>query len=68
MMDMDKITFKVVDGITYFSCGCKSQKIGTNFVFVPCRPGCPVASYTIRETVRQGKQISIQMDNSKAKR
>ena len=59
---MDEITFKEVDGVTYFSCGCKAQLIGDNFMFSPCSATCPVVKYTIKAAQKQKKDMQIQVE------
>jgi hypothetical protein len=59
---MEKITFKEVNGVTHFSCGCKAQKIGDNFIFAPCSATCPVTQYAMKEAQRQKKDIQIQVE------
>lgn len=58
---MEEITFKTVDGVTCYSCGCKDEKIGKNYFFSPCSGDCEVFKYAIKETKNQGKRIEVQL-------
>jgi hypothetical protein len=59
---MSNITMVVVDGVMNFSCGCKAQKIGGNFMITPCNTQCEVYQYALQESVRKGNSISIRDD------
>ena len=64
---MSDITMIEVDGIMNFSCGCKAQKIGHNFVITPCSPICEVYQYSLQESIKRGSKISI-VDGTEDKR
>ena len=54
-----EITVKTVDGVDVFSCGCKAQVIGGNYVMEPCGAECRVFKYFIEESVARGNHISV---------
>ena len=58
---MEQITFKEVDSQTHFSCGCKTEVIGGNFLIDPCSLDCEVYLYCIEQSKRQGNVISVIM-------
>jgi len=62
-----QITFREVGNQTYFSCGCKTEVIGENFLISPCSLDCEVYLYCIEQSKRQGNTISVIMteDNKK---
>ncbi len=55
---MEQITFRVDGNKTFFSCGCKTEVIGKNFIMVPYSPDCEVYKYIIEETKLQEKTLS----------
>ncbi len=55
---MSQITFKVVDGETHYSCGCKDRVVGENYFFEPCSTECEVFHYAIEQSQRQGNTVS----------
>lgn len=57
---MEQITFKEVGNQTHFSCGCKTETIGENFIIDPCSLQCEVHLYCIEQSKRQGNVISYQ--------
>ena len=56
----DNITFYIKDGITYYSCGCKDNVIGGNYIFKPCSLNCVVYKYALEQSHKQGNILSIQ--------
>jgi len=58
---MGQITFREVGNQTHFSCGCKTEVIGKNYVIVPCSPDCEVYLYAIEQSKRQGNTVSVIM-------
>ncbi len=58
---MSQITYKVVDGETHYSCGCKDRVVGENYFFEPCSTECKVFHYAIEQSHRQGNKISTQI-------
>ena len=55
---MGQITFRDEGNKTFFSCGCKTEVIGKNYVMVPCSPDCEVYLYAVEQSKRQGNILS----------
>ncbi len=55
---MEPITFEDRGNKTYYSCGCVTEVIGKNFIYVPCSPECEVYLYAMEQSKRQENIIS----------
>ncbi len=58
---MEQITFEERGNKTHFSCGCVTEVIGKNFIYVPCSPDCEVYLYAMEQSKLQGNVISYQI-------
>jgi len=62
---MSEITFKELpDNVTEFSCGCRTQVIGGNYVISPCSPECRVYRYVVEQTKAEGKILTYHVDET----
>jgi len=58
----DDITFKENGNKTVFSCGCKTEVIGENFIISPCSLDCEVFKYVIELSKRQKNIVSYHIN------
>ena len=56
---MGQITFRDEGNKTFYSCGCKTEVIGENYIISPCSLECEVYKFNIEETNKQGNKLSI---------
>lgn len=65
---MGQITFKVEGNKTFYSCGCKTEVIGENYMIAPCSLDCEVYLYAIEQSNRQGNVLSYQLTDKGAQK
>ena len=58
---MENITFKVEGNKTLFSCGCKTEVVGKNYLINPCSLSCEVYKYVLEQSTRQDNSVSFNM-------
>jgi len=65
---MGQITFTVEGNKTFYSCGCKNEVIGENYMITPCSLDCEVYLYSIEQSNRQGNILSYQLTDKGAQK
>ena len=64
-MTEPEISFEVVGDETHYSCGCRTQVVGDNFLIKPYSLSCEVYEYILKTSKEMGHELEFIVQEDK---